>query len=141
MNDYQATKQEYPELVNIWSKSVKATHDFLKPSDFEQIKQELPTYFSQVDVHIWMDQGKIIGFSGVAEKKLEMLFLDPEFIGKGYGKRILADLIAKSNIEYVDVNEQNKAASDFYQAMGFSIYARSDQDEAGRAYPILHLKK
>lgn len=141
MNHHLATKKEYPQLVDIWSKSVQATHDFLKKADFEQIKAELPTYFPHLEVQVWTEDGRILGFSGVAENKLEMLFLDPAFIGKGYGKQILLKLLQEKNIQYVDVNEQNQTAKAFYKAMGFSMDHRSEQDDAGRPYPIVHLKR
>ncbi|MEI5994530.1 GNAT family N-acetyltransferase [Candidatus Enterococcus mansonii] len=141
MKHRKATKKEYNSLVEIWSKSVKQTHDFLRIEDFEAIKQELPTYFPNLDVQLWFDQEKMIGFSGVDGNKIEMLFLDPAFIGQGYGRQILTDLFNEQTIQFVDVNEQNKSAKAFYQVMGFTVYDRSEVDEASRAYPILHLRK
>lgn len=41
----------------------------------------------------------------------------------------------------MDVNEQNQSAKLFYQVMGFEEYDRSEVDDAGREYPILHLKR
>ncbi|MBO0438820.1 GNAT family N-acetyltransferase [Candidatus Enterococcus ikei] len=141
MKQLKATKKEYKNLVEIWSKSVKQTHDFLQIEDFKTIKKELSTYFPHLDVQIWLDQEKNVGFSGVDGNKLEMLFLDPQYIGKGYGKQIVMTLIEEKGIQFVDVNEQNKSAKAFYQAMGFEEYERSEVDDAGRAYPILHLKR
>lgn len=141
MKQHHATKEEYSKLVEIWARSVEQTHDFLTQNDFHTIKKELPTYFPHLDVQIWTDQDRILGFSGVDGNKLEMLFLDPAFIGKGYGKQILTRLMSKNQLEYIDVNEQNTSARAFYRAMGFESYKRSAVDDAGRAYPILHLKK
>lgn len=70
-----------------------------------------------------------------------MLFLDPDFMRKGYGKQILTSLIKEHKIQYIDVNEQNQLARKFYTVLGFELYKRSELDEAGRAYPILHLRK
>lgn len=137
----QATENDYPQLIGIWEKSVKETHHFLSTADFEIIKKELPTYFSNVEVQIWLDQNDIIGFSGLSEQKLEMLFLDPAFIGKGYGRQILALLVEKNAVHFVDVNEQNQAALRFYLACDFEEYDRSELDDAERPYPIINLKK
>jgi putative acetyltransferase len=41
----------------------------------------------------------------------------------------------------VDVNEQNEAALGFYEALGFSVVGRSPTDEAGRPFPVLHMKR
>jgi putative acetyltransferase len=40
----------------------------------------------------------------------------------------------------VDVNEQNEAATRFYEACGFVVTGRSELDEQGRPYPLLHMK-
>ncbi|MBO0475343.1 GNAT family N-acetyltransferase [Enterococcus ureasiticus] len=141
MDQHQATENEYSKLVEIWAKSVKPTHDFLSTEDFETIKNELPTYFPHLDVRVWTDHDKIIGFSGVDGNKLEMLFLDPLYIGKGYGKQVVTNLLKENDIQIIDVNEQNQSAKAFYRVMGFDEYERSEVDDAGRPYPILHLKK
>lgn len=141
MNQHQATENEYSKLVDIWARSVRQTHDFLKDDDFKTIKSELATYFPHLDVRVWTDDEKIIGFSGVDGTKLEMLFLDPVYIGKGYGKQVVTSLVKENNIQFVDVNEQNYSAKAFYFAMGFEEYSRSEVDDAGRVYPILHFKK
>ncbi|WP_206911784.1 hypothetical protein IGL98_002976 [Enterococcus sp. DIV0840] len=141
MDQHQATENEYSKLVEIWAKSVKQTHDFLSTEDFETIKNELPTYFPHLDVRVWTDHDKIIGFSGVDGNKLEMLFLDPLYIGKGYGKQVVTNLLKENDIQIIDVNEQNQSAKAFYRVMGFDEYERSEVDDAGRPYPILHLKK
>ncbi|MTD38279.1 GNAT family N-acetyltransferase [Erwinia sp. CPCC 100877] len=141
MKATQAKSKDYYLLVDIWRKSVRQTHDFLKAEDFERIASELPTYFEYVEVQIWREQEKTLGFSGILNGKIEMLFLDPAFIGKGYGKQILDALIKEYNCRFVDVNEQNTSARAFYQAAGFNEFARSETDDAGRPYPILHLKK
>ena len=39
-------ENEYPALVEIWERSVKATHTFLSNEDFDKIKKALiPDYF------------------------------------------------------------------------------------------------
>lgn len=141
LRSIQAFENDYLKLIAIWEKSVKETHQFLAIADFEAIKKELPTYFSNVDLKIWLDQSDIIGFSGVFEQTLEMLFLDPSFIGKGYGRQILACLVEKNGVQLVDVNEQNQAALKFYQTCGFEEYDRSELDDADRPYPIINLKR
>ncbi|MGX7202954.1 GNAT family N-acetyltransferase [Enterococcus plantarum] len=141
MEQHQATENEYNQLVEIWERSVKQTHDFLDIEDFKTIRKELPTYFPHLDVCVWTEGDKIIGFSGVDGNKLEMLFLDPLHIGKGYGKQVMTNLLKMKDIQLIDVNEQNQSAKAFYHVMGFEEYARSEVDDAGRPYPILHLQR
>jgi putative acetyltransferase len=40
----------------------------------------------------------------------------------------------------VDVNEQNSAARRFYEACGFVVEGRSELDDQGRPYPLLHMR-
>jgi hypothetical protein len=40
----------------------------------------------------------------------------------------------------VDVNEQNPGVCRFYQACGFVVEGRSELDDAGRPFPLLHLR-
>lgn len=141
MKNHQVRKSEYSILVEIWARAVKQTHDFLQVEDFQTIKKELPSYFPHLEVKVWTDMERVIGFSGVDGNKLEMLFLDPNYFGRGYGKQIIMNLIEENALQFVDVNEQNQSAKLFYKAMDFVEYARSEMDDAGRPYPILHLKR
>ena len=43
-------------------------------------------------------------------------------------------------VTQVDVNEQNVLAASFYLHRGFEVIGRSETDEAGRPYPLLHLR-
>lgn len=141
MSYRRATEHDYSKLVGIWQRAVKETHDFLQEKDFQTIKMTLPTYFPHLDMNIWLVKEKMIGFSGMDGDKLEMLFLDPIYIGKGYGRQIVAMLLEQNQLRLVDVNEQNLAARVFYQKLGFEEYARSEVDDVGRPYPILHLRQ
>lgn len=40
----------------------------------------------------------------------------------------------------MDVNEQNPQAVGFYKHMGFDTFKRSEFDEQGNPFPILHMK-
>lgn len=134
-----AAKKDYTNLIQLWEKSVLATHDFLKSSDREDLKAEIPTYFPHLDMKMWYQEDSLIGFSGVNEGHLEMLFLDPEQIGKGYGSRILTFLIENEGVRTVDVNKGNKKATAFYLKNKFQVTGESKQDGQGRNYPIMHL--
>lgn len=56
-----------------------------------------------------------MGFMGVYETTLEMLFVDNQYQGKGIGKELLTYAIQRLGINKVDVNEQNIQAVGFYQ--------------------------
>ncbi|RYH31475.1 MAG: GNAT family N-acetyltransferase, partial [Alcaligenaceae bacterium] len=69
------------------------------------------------------------------------LFLDPTYFRQGGGRQLLAHARALKGALRVAVNEQNVDAIRFYLAAGFEIAGRSDVDQAGRPYPLLHLQE
>jgi putative acetyltransferase len=135
-------KSEYPEVVAVWEASVRATHDFLKEEDIQYFKPLiLNTYLDAVALRcIRNEQNKIVGFLGVAEQNLEMLFIHPDFRGKGIGKALLNFALQNMKVTKVDVNEQNPQAVGFYQHLGFQVISRSELDASGKPYPILHME-
>lgn len=135
------TQEHTATALDIWERSVRATHTFLSEADITQLKAEVPFYFTQVDVSLWYDNENLIGFSGVAEDSLEMLFLDPTYFKQGFGSQILQRLVAEKNIMFIDVNEDNPNAVKFYNKNGFEQFDRSEKGGQGRDFPILHLRR
>ncbi|TSE08939.1 GNAT family N-acetyltransferase [Aquimarina algiphila] len=139
---YNVEESEYKELVDIWEASVRATHHFLKEENILYFKPLiLNEYLKAVILKcVRNNDMKIIGFLGVAEQNLEMLFIHPNFIGKGVGKTLLQYAIKKLNVTKVDVNEDNQQALKFYEHHGFKIFDRSALDASGKPYPILYMQ-
>lgn len=137
----EVKKTDYPILVDIWESAVLSTHDFLKKEDFLYYREHLPTYFQYVTLYGYEQDGRLVGFIGVAENNIEMLFVHNDYRYKGVGKRLVMYAIEKLQVCKVDVNEQNIQAVGFYQHMGFSVITRSDLDVEGKAYPILHMRR
>ncbi|CAK14684.1 GNAT family N-acetyltransferase [Pseudomonas entomophila] len=134
--------EHYDRLAELWEASVRATHDFLPEGYIEHLRPLVrEQYLGFVELRAWRDnQGRIQGFAGVHDGKLEMLFIDPTCRGKGIGKALLANVIDKLGVREVDVNEQNPQAVGFYLKQGFVQTGRSEVDGQGDPYPLLHLK-
>lgn len=138
-NIRKCSESDYSDLVDIWERSVRSSHDFLSEADIAEIRDKLAAeYLPNVDLSCIEASGKIVGFIGVAGAKIEMLFIDSVFQGQGYGS-MLMDYAINHGAMSVDVNEQNPAALEFYISKGFHITGRDDTDDAGRPFPILHL--
>ncbi|MDO1512251.1 GNAT family N-acetyltransferase [Maribacter confluentis] len=135
-------KSEYQQVVRVWESSVRATHHFLKEEDIEYFKPLiLNTYLDAVELRCVRNNEKnIVGFLGVADKNLEMLFIHPDFRGKGIGKKLLDYSIQQMGVKKVDVNEQNEQAVGFYKHFGFETIRRSELDSSGKPYPTLHME-
>lgn len=135
------TDKDREQILNIWEKSVLATHDFLKPIEFEEIKKLVQTFnFIDFEVYCLRQEDEVAGFIGLAERKIEMLFLSPEYIGKGLGRKLIDFAFSKLKADKVDVNEQNTHAVKFYEKLGFKTYERTDKDDQGKEYPLLRMK-
>ena len=132
---------DYPVLVDIWESAVLSTHDFLKQEDFLYYREHLLAYFQYVALYGCEQDGRLVGFIGVAENNIEMLFVHNDYRNRGLGKRLVMYAIEKLQVYKVDVNEQNIQAVGFYRHLGFSVITRSDLDAEGKAYPILHMRR
>jgi putative acetyltransferase len=133
--------QEYAALVDIWRSAVRATHDFLDEADFARIESHLASdYFPAVTLTVAEAEGAPMGFSGVVDGSLEMLFVSAAARGRGIGSALLAKAVQNQSVTRVDVNEQNPEALGFYASRGFVQVGRSELDGDGRPYPLLHLE-
>lgn len=133
---------DFSRVVEVWEASVRATHHFLSEADIQFFK---PLVLSELSQMTHLDgvrdlQGDVIGFIGVVEDKIEMLFIDPYWRGQGVGRQLIEHAVASLGATKVDVNEQNEQAVGFYQRMGFEIEGRSELDGMGKPFPLLHLR-
>lgn len=133
---------EYPDVIEIWESAVRATHNFLSEEDIVSIRpyvtielEQMPTVVTARD-----EAGQLCAFMGIEGEKIEMLFVHDGARGKGIGKQLINLAVQELGVQYVDVNEQNESSVGFYQHMGFSIMSRSETDDQGRPFPILHLR-
>jgi putative acetyltransferase len=129
------------QIIEIWKKSVIATHDFLKPDDFLELQElMLSLDFKDLEMYLLLKNDIAVGFIGVNNRHIEMLFLSPEYIGQGLGQKLINFAIQYLNANSVDVNEQNLKALQFYKKLGFAVFERTDKDDQGREYPLLKMK-
>lgn len=135
------SSDDFAEILEVWEVSVQVTHHFLSEKEIAFYKP-LVLKYALPEVRLWGVHlsNKLIGFICVSSNKVEMLFIAPEFIGKGLGKKLISFALDKLYINLVDVNEENPAALGFYQHMGYKIISRDEVDGNGRPHPILHLE-
>ncbi len=135
-----ATTSDYPAIVDLWERSVRATHHFLPEAYLQEIKVLLPTILPHVTIYLWRDKNSIRGFAGVADNKMEMLFIHPDSRGQGIGRLLAEYCLHTLNADLVDVNEQNEQAVLFYKKMGYKQIGRRELDGLGRPFPLLQLQ-
>jgi putative acetyltransferase len=130
-------------LLDIWLRSVRATHTFLTETDIQSI---LPMVRDEalVELELWVlcvGECNAIGFMGLSGSNVEALFIAPEWMRRGGGRMLLDHAHALKGPLSVEVNEQNREATRFYLAYGFAITGRSDRDGAGRPFPLLRMRE
>lgn len=141
-----AVKERTPRLIEaltaVWEHSVRATHHFLSESEILRIRAYVPQAVGGVAQLVAAENqaGEPVGFMGVENGRLEMLFLAPEARGCGLGGRLLRCGIEQYGVREVTVNEQNPQAVDFYAHFGFRTYRRTERDEEGGPYPLLYMR-
>ena len=130
------------QLLEVWERSVRATHLFLSAGEIAEIKTYVRQALREVPhlIVAWEAEAIPVGFMRVDGQKLEMLFLGPEERGKGLGRELVQYGVERFDIREVTVNEQNPQARGFYERMGFCVCQRSELDEQGRPYPILKMR-
>lgn len=129
------------ELVLLWDKSVRASHDFLSEAAILSLKPYVKEGLAEIENLIVVKiDNVIVGFMGIFADKIEMLFILPQYFRKGLGKKLIVYGMTEYGVRYVDVNEQNPQAKVFYEQVGFSVYQREPFDEQGNPFPILKMK-
>jgi putative acetyltransferase len=130
------------QLLVVWESSVKETYLFLSENEIESIKKYVPQALKEIP-HLIIVENKNqvpVGFMGIENEHLEMLFVSNEERGKGLGKELLNYGIEQYSVNDLAVNEQNPLAKSFYEHMGFEVYKRANRDEQGNPYPLLYMK-
>ncbi|MEP6494987.1 MAG: GNAT family N-acetyltransferase [bacterium] len=133
------------QLLDVWERSVRATHHFLTNDDVVALRPLVDQELAGDAVDWWTllsSEETIAGFLGFANDTIEALFIDSEHRCRGGGTFLVshAQSLASSRLS-VDVNEQNPAAVAFYAAAGFVVVGQSPTDSGGRPFPLLHMKR
>ncbi|MGN6647389.1 MAG: GNAT family N-acetyltransferase [Cytophaga sp.] len=146
MNAFEAVILPYEEkyrdaVVTLWERSARATHHFVALDDLVYYKQAVSKIdFFSFAVYCQFYNNRMTGILGVAGTDLAMLFVDPDFIGRGFGRQLMLFALNDLKATTVEVNEQNIQAVDFYKKFGFVVYDRAEKDSEGKDYPLLKMR-
>jgi putative acetyltransferase len=140
-----ARPDDASELLDIWLRSVRATHGFLTATDISFLQPRVRDYVASDASELYVvctNAGEVAGFMGLSGNEIEALFLAPEHLRRGLGTRLIAEARSlRPGAELtVDVNEQNTGARRFYESTGFVVEGRSELDGQGLPFPLLHMR-
>ncbi|GAA5056017.1 acetyltransferase [Erythrobacter westpacificensis] len=136
----EGTSQDATRALVIWRLAVDATHGFLSPADRRSIDAKVSGFLPAAPLWIAECEGEGAGFMVLDGDKIEALFVDPARHGRGVGTALVDHARSIAPCVKVDANEQADNAVPFYVARGFERIGRSDNDEQGRPYPIVHFR-
>lgn len=140
-----AQLEDRERLVDLWERSVRATHHFLEDRDVRALRPLVAEELASPSIGWWVlasSEEKLMGFLAFANDAIEGLFVDPDYIRRGAGRLLVAHAQSlAADVLRVDVNEQNTAAVAFYERMGFQVVGRSPLDTEGRPFPLLHMER
>src|SRR5579862_27066 len=107
---------EFPQVVEVWEASVRATHHFVSESDIQFFRPLVGESLPNVpDLACVRDSdNNIVGFIGISGSEIESLFIHPDWRGKGVGRRLIRYAVEERGATTLDVNEQNEQALGFY---------------------------
>jgi putative acetyltransferase len=132
---------DLPRVVDVWEASVRAAHGFVSDAYIQFFKplarDELLRLVELASVR--NAKGEIVGFVGVADGKIEALFVHPDWRRSGIGRRLATYAVSRGAMA-VDIDEQNESALRFFRMLGFRVAARSAVNGLGKAFPVLHLR-
>lgn len=129
------------------------SHWKYEAKQIEKWRDELTLTEKDIDkkqVYKLVNGDKLIGFYAYypennTDIKLDYLFVAPEYIGQGFGKKLLLDFlkrIKKTTFERV-ILEADPNAEKFYERMGFQVIGKCKSSIKKIFLPImaLHIKK
>jgi putative acetyltransferase len=137
-----STAADSARVFSIWREAVDATHDFLTPTDRQEIEAEVAAFLPQVSLWLAVDNNdSALGFMLLDNGRMEALFVHPEHRRVGIGRKLVRHALTLSSSITTDVNEQNLQAVGFYMHLEFEKVGYSPLDQQGRPYPLIHLRK
>ena len=87
-----ARPEDRAAMLDLWERSVRATHDFLGEGDIVALRPLVAQGLASDAVGWWVlapDAGAVAGFLGYTPGTIEALFIDPDRFGQGGGRRPL----------------------------------------------------
>ncbi|CAI3372562.1 GNAT family N-acetyltransferase [Enterococcus cecorum] len=87
---------------------MKVTHTFLTKEEIQNIKQYVPQAVEH-EPHLCIalsEKGELLGFIGVADQRLEMLFIQVNARGQGIGKQLLRYAIKNFDVKELTVTNK-----------------------------------
>jgi putative acetyltransferase len=133
-----AREADLDALTDLWEASARGSHTFMKSDDFDQLRPYMrDALLPSMDVWIAELEHEPVGFIGVREQHVELLYIERDHQHCGIGTLLLEHVHATS----VEVYRDNAVGVSFYRRSGFAQTAVHEYDAIGRPYPMVELTR
>lgn len=118
------------EQIEEWTDVLTITTDYIENNEVYQLidNHELIGYYS----FFKLNENNV---------KLDNIFIDPSFIGKGYGKQLMDDFylrIQKRGFKKISL-DSDPHAEEFYKKLGFKVVGKLATSIKDRFLPIMEM--
>ena len=128
-------------VMKIWlTENIKA-HDFIPKEywekNFEYVKKILPN----AEIYVYVENEKIVGFIGLNDNYIEVIFIDSKYQYKGIGTALLNKAKKLKDELTLSAYKKNTKAIQFYLKNGFENVEENIDEENKEIEYIMLWKK
>lgn len=135
----RATTDDAPAVADIFLRSFHATYDFPLAHTDDEVREWVRTRLvPSMETWVAVDDAseRILGFATIEPGWLEQLYVDPDHLGEGIGRRLL-DLAKRRQPDglLLWTFQVNERARRFYERNGFSVVRWGDESNNQERQP------
>jgi len=150
-NKMNITKANILDAKNLTALTIrsKANWDY-SPEQIEKWKEDLTVtqeYIANNSVYKLIDDERLIGYYSFfqisdGKAKLDNVFIEPEFMGKGYGRILINDFLRRiESIGFKKVTlDSDPNAEKFYKRLGFKMVGKLESSIKNRFLPVMEME-
>ena len=132
-------------VLRIWYKANKLAHPFLSEDFLAEVRLKVrDIYLPNTETHVAEQGGTVVGFISLIRHtdtipEVGAIFVEPTFIGKGFGRALMDHVVAQNPKLTLDVFIENHIGRRFYDRYGFQEVRRYAFEPTGDGVIMLSL--
>jgi putative acetyltransferase len=127
-------------LLDVWYRASRIAHAFLPEEFLARERREIAErWLPAAETIVSVDGERVVGFLSLVGNDVGAIFVDPERQGEGIGRALMDRARASRPFLELDVFERNAIGRRFYDAYGFRVIGRGDDEATGQRLVRLRL--
>ncbi|WP_417449195.1 GNAT family N-acetyltransferase [Kordiimonas sp.] len=134
-------------VLRVWYEANKLAHPFLSEDFLAEVRLKVrDIYLPNTESHVVEQHGEVVGFISLISHpdsipEVGAIFIEPAFIGKGFGRMLMDHVVADHPRLCLDVFAENTIGRRFYDRYGFKEVRRYAFEATGDTVVTLKLGK